>query len=163
MRSPLLSSHIYLTCHSSFHMKWISIKRSPVLSGSLFVCPKGGLLLQVWLYRWKSWFWSIQNECYIWYSYIVASLITLNHQRSQSVFNGPLTLTHLHFIITKKQPSIDICLLAIRCTMNFKMCRQLLLKTDTTNQWEYQIYTMCMYFSECVSLFLRGRTQQHGY
>jgi len=57
IQSPLLSSHLYykvtvfLSWHRRFHMNWISFKRSTVLKDHFFFCPKGDLLIQVWLYN----------------------------------------------------------------------------------------------------------------
>jgi hypothetical protein len=57
---------LFLSCRRKFHMNWTSFKRSPVLYGPCFVCPKGDFLIQVWLYlsiSFNSFYFRISKYC----------------------------------------------------------------------------------------------------
>jgi hypothetical protein len=55
MQPPILSTHLYykvtffLSYHRKFYINWTSFKRTPILKDLFLLCPKGDLLIQVWL------------------------------------------------------------------------------------------------------------------
>ena len=104
MWSPLLTSHLYynvavfLSFHRKFHMNLTSFKKSSVLKATFF-CPKGDLLIQVWLYRYikgnfakRTYFhapfsilyiqvWLYREECsyYLWWTWITYLWLLVKH------------------------------------------------------------------------------------